>query len=93
MAGISVVMTPLLVEGVRVGVQARDGNSGALMATAKQVAFDQEDESLVVEEIHYSSVGAVTYRGKLFFDFGGHLLKEQPIEGHKQWSIFRRWSL
>ena len=94
MTGISIVITPLRNKfGSSYGAEARDQNSNALLATAKQVDFDEKTQILVVEETQYSPGGDVIYMAKLFFGPGGDLQKEQPIEGQKRWNIFQSWSL
>ncbi len=90
LASIRVVITPLRNPqfGTLYGAEARDERSGALLATAKQIAM--EGEVLVVQETQYSKAGTVVYKGKLFFS-GDELVREEKIQGDKIWDIFVTW--
>jgi hypothetical protein len=83
-------ITPLRTDfGTIYGAEARDEETGVLLSRAKQVAVD--DNVLVVEETQFSSDGGVIYRGKLFFDAGNYLIREERIEGTKRWDLFQTW--
>lgn len=85
-----IVITPLRNQmGIIYGAEAHDKDSGALLATAKQV--EVEGDLLVVEEVQYSSARDVVYKGRLFFSSDDELVKEEPIAGRKTWRIFNRW--
>jgi hypothetical protein len=89
---IQIVITPLRTKfGIPYGAEAREGNSGTLLAKAEQVAM--KEQILEVDEVQYSPSGAVIYRGKLFFDAGGELIRQERIEGNPRWRIFTSWNL
>jgi len=89
---IAVIITPLRTSfGAPYGAEARDEASGTLLAKAEQVAM--EGNVLEVDELQYSPAGNVIYRGKLFFDAGGDLVRQEQIEGYKRWHIFETWNL
>jgi hypothetical protein len=87
---IKVVVTPLRDKksDVIYGAEARD-EAGTLLAKGEQTAM--EDNLLVVDETQYSSNGVVAYRGRLFFNQGNELVKEEKIWGNKRWRIFDHW--
>jgi hypothetical protein len=89
---VTVVIRPLRTSfGVPYGAEARDEVSGALLAKGEQVAM--QGDVLEVDEVQYSPAGEVIYRGKLFFDSGGELIREEGTEGVKRWNIFTTWNL
>ena len=71
------------------GVEAHD-EGGALLAKANQVGV--ENNGIVVEETQFAGTGAVLYRGKLFFDPGGELIRSEGIDGRKTFDIFSSWN-
>ncbi len=86
----SVSITPLRTNfGAIYGAEARDEATGTLLATAKQVAV--KDNMVVVEETQFSPRGDAIYKGRLFFDAGNELVKEERIDGTKRWTIFHTW--
>src|ERR1017187_1996193 len=88
---IQIVITPLRTKGIPYGAEAREESSGILLAKAEQVAM--QDQILEVDEVQYSSAGAIIYRGRLFFDAGGRLIRQERIEGNQKWRIFTSWNL
>jgi hypothetical protein len=86
----NVIITPLRNRlGSIYGAEAHAESSGVLLATADQVAM--EDELLVVRELQYDTSGKAVYEGKLFFSQSNELVKEEAVSGERRWKIFDNW--
>lgn len=89
---IRIVIRPLVNAkfGTFYGYEAREEGSNLLLGRAEQVAM--EGGTLIVEETQYSPTGSIVYRGRLFFDSGGELVKQEKIMGEKRYNLFQTWS-